>query len=163
MSEKQQAGRRIPFWLKVVLVLSLVVNMAVAGLYLGQMSKDKSRKRGAERQISWIVKFVPEPRRVEAERLFDAKREEIRTLYRDRSKFLEEIVEAIRAEPFSHETVTAAMRARRKNSEARRVIVEETTVELLLKFTPEERAHFANQMEQSLQRWRERRAGRQRN
>lgn len=158
MNETNQAGGRCPFWMKAALVLSLVANMAVAGLYVGHMSKQKNDKRGAERQISWIIRFVPNTRREEAEKLFDSKREQIRDVYRDRSKFLEEIVQAIRAEPFSHETVTAAMRAHRENFEARRQIVEETTVELLLKFTPEERAYFANEMEEGLRRWRDRRA-----
>lgn len=158
MSETNGESRRCPLWMKVALVLSLVANMAVAGVYLGHMSKETERKRGAERQIRWIVKFVPESRRADAEKLFDAKREQIRDLYRDSAKFLEEIVQAIRAEPFSHETVTAAMRARRENSEARRLLVEEATVELLSTLTPQERAHFADEMEQGLQRWRERRA-----
>ena len=146
MSENGGTVRGCPAWVKVLLVLSLVANMVILGLYVGQMSKPK-RERGAERQIGWIVKFVPEAKRDAAETLFDAKRDDIRKSYRERSKHLELIVEAIRAEPYAPETLIAAMRDRRENSNARRLIIEDTLVELLADFTPEERAHFAAQME----------------
>ena len=123
VSENGGKSGGCPFWLKALLVVSLVANMVVAGLYVGQMSKPK-RERGADRQINWILKFVPEARREEAEKLFDSKREQIRELYRDRSKNMEEIVAAIRAEPFAPETLIAAMRTRRENSSARRLIIE---------------------------------------
>ncbi len=149
MSESGETVRRCPLWVKLVLVLSLVANMVVVGLYVGHMSKPK-RERGADRQISWILKFVPEAKRDAAEKLFDGKRDEIRKAYRDRSKNMELIVDAIRAEPFAPETLVAAMRDRRENSEKRRIIVEETLVELLSGFTAEERAHFAAEMEERL-------------
>lgn len=157
MTETTQRTGSCPVWIKVALAVSLVANMAIAGLYLGLMSQEKERKRGSERQIAWIVRFVPEARRDEAEKLFEGKRDDIRTLYRDRPKYMGEIVEAIRAEPFAPETLIAAMRAHRDNSDQRRQIVEETTVNLLVNFTTEERAYFANRMEESLQRWNARR------
>lgn len=147
MNDKSGQGGGCPIWVKALLALSLVANMAIAGLYVGQMSKTKERKRGTERQISWILKFVPEARHADAEKLFDGKRDEIRTLYRDRGKYLDEVIVAIRAEPFSPETVVAAMRARRENSGARRLIVEQTLVDLLQTFNADERAYFADQME----------------
>ena len=49
------------------------------------------------------------------------------------------------------------MRARRENSGERRMIVEETVVELLSGFTTDERAYFADQMEDRLESWRRRR------
>jgi hypothetical protein len=82
----------------------------------------------------------------------------MRELYRERSKNLEEIVSAIRAEPFAPETLVAAIRARRENSAERRMIVEDTLVELLTTFTQDERAHFADEMEERLKKWQARRA-----
>ena len=152
MSENGTTIRRCPPWVKLLLVLSLVANMVVVGLYVGQMSKPK-KGRGADRQIDWILKFVPEAKHADAEKLFDAKRDEIRKYYRERPKHLELIVAAIRAEPYAPETLVAAMRDRRENSTARRLIIEETLVELLDGFTPAERAHFATQMEERMKGW----------
>lgn len=152
MNENGGTIRRCPAWVKLLLVLSLVANMVVVGLYVGQMSKPK-RERGADRQIGWILKFVPEDKRADAEELFESKRDEIRKHYRERPKHLELIVEAIRAEPYSPETLVAAMRDRRANSTARRLIIEETLVELLSGFTPAERMYFASQMEDRMKGW----------
>lgn len=152
MSESPPPVTRTPLWVKALLVVSLVANFAFAGLVLGVLQKDKERSRGSERQISWILRFMPETRRAEAERLFDNRREELRRLYRERPKFLEQVVTAIRAEPFAPESLEAAMRARRTNSDERRLIVEETLVKLLSGFTQDERVHFADALDAQLDR-----------
>lgn len=157
MTETSPPVRRSPVWMKVLLVASLLLNFAVAGVLLGLMNSGKERPRGSERQISWILRFMPEDRREEAERLFDDRREELRRLYRDRPKFLAQVIAAIRADPFAPETLEAAMRAHRANSDERRLIVEETLVELLKGFTQEERIEFADAMEAQLARVRQRR------
>ena len=159
MNENAAKGSGCPVWVKGLLVVSLVANMAIAGLYVGLMSQSDRPKRGPNAQIDWILKFVPEARRAEAEEIFASKREPMRELYRARSKNLEEIVNAIRAEPYAPETLVSAIRARRENSAERRMIVEDTLVELLTTFNQEERVHFANEMEERLKKWQARRAG----
>ena len=63
MNENAAKGAGCPVWMKGLLVVSLVANMAIAGLYLGHMSQADRPKRGPNAQIDWILKFVPEERR----------------------------------------------------------------------------------------------------
>ncbi|MEM7060166.1 MAG: periplasmic heavy metal sensor [Pseudomonadota bacterium] len=147
-------GGGTPAWMKMALVASLVVNVAVIGLFIGaSMKSDGKREGGANRQIAWIIELVPEERRDFTEAKFEAKRDDMRKARAARAKHMEEIVTAIRAEPFSPETLEYAMRMRRAAGEDRRTIVHSTLTEILVEFNPEERTEFANRLEDRLDRW----------
>jgi len=153
----QTRPRRCPLWVKIALVISLVLNVAVIGLVAGQAMKGERKGRGTTGQIRWILTFVPEARQDAARAFFETRRDEIRDLYRARGKTMDEIVDAIRAEPFAPETLEAAIARRTANSTARRAIVEGGLVKLLSEFTPAERIEFADRMAEKLEAWKKRR------
>ncbi|MEM1162824.1 MAG: periplasmic heavy metal sensor [Pseudomonadota bacterium] len=145
-----------PRWMKVLLLGSLAVNVAVVGVIVGFMMKG-TPERGSERQIYWIMQFVPETRQDDARALFRGRRDSIRDLMRDQNTSLDQILIAIRAEPYSPETLEAAMKDRRGSADKRRIMVEEGLLELLQTFSQDERAYFADQMEEQLKNMRRQR------
>ena len=146
-----------PMWVKALLVVSLVANVAVAGMFAGAAMKHDKRGHGGARQVEWILKFVPEERRDEAEALFESRRKELRELHRDSMDDMTAIVEAIRAEPFSPETLDSALTTRRASRMARDEIVQGGLVELMQSFSAEERKVFADRLQERLDRWKKKR------
>ena len=146
-----------PMWIKALLVVSLAANVAIAGVFAGALMKDKERGHGGSRQVEWILKFVPEERRDEAEALFESRRKELRDLQRSSMDDMTAIVEAIRAEPFSPETLNAALSTRRASRRARDEVVQGGLVELMQNFNAEERTHFADRLEERLVHWKKKR------
>lgn len=153
------APGRCPFWVKLLLVVSLVANFAVVGLFAGAVIKVRKGDRGGSRQIEWILRFVPEERRADADALFEDRRDEVRKLRRESIEDMNAIIRAIRAEPFSPETLASALEARRASTMRRREVIQDGLVELMTGFNASERAHFADALEAKLETWAKRRRG----
>lgn len=141
---------RCPAWLKVALVLSLAANVAIVGLFIGSRMQGDKDAYGANRQISWILKLVPEARHEATKEKFEARRDDLRKTQAERNRQLQAIVRAIRADPFSPEELDRAMRLRREAGDERRVIVHSELIEILGSFTPADRQVFADRMEERM-------------
>lgn len=151
-NEQQPARGGCPVWMKALLVVSLVANVAIAGLFIGHGMKEE-RGGGANRQIGWIKELVPEDRRAAIEDRYAARRDDLRKAGADRAKHMQSIIAAIRAEPFSPEEVARHMRLRREAGDARRTIVHTELVQILVDFTPQERLDFADRIEERVEIW----------
>ena len=89
-------GGRTPGWIKAALIASLVVNVAVIGLFIGASMKLKERRGGgANQQIEWILRLVPDDRHAFTKEKFEAKRDDLRKARADRARHMEAIVAAI--------------------------------------------------------------------
>ena len=145
-------------WPKVLLILSLVVNVIVIGLYAGHALKPEKSGRGADNQINWIIKLVPEERRDFTKEHFREIRDDVRSAYMQRGDHLTAIAAAIGKDPFSVEELESALQARRDGSQQRQVLVQSHLVSLLAEFTPAERAEFSENLSGFLARLKERSA-----
>ena len=152
LSSSAQGAR----WPKLLLILSLVLNVIVIGVFAGHLMKPKETGRGADNQINWIIRLVPEAQRDATKAHFREIRDEVRAAYMQRGDHLTAIAQAIRAEPFSVEGLEAALQTRRDGSQARQVIVQSQLVTLLEGFTDAERAEFANNLDGFLAKLKER-------
>lgn len=141
-----------PGWMKALLVVSLVANIAIAGLFIGHGMKDKPGG-GANRQINWIIELVPENKREAVEDRYAKRREDMRKTRADRARHMRSIIAAIRAEPFSPEELSRHMRLRREAGDARRTIVHTELIAVLVEFSPDERQHFADRIEERVEGW----------
>ncbi|MEM9140118.1 MAG: hypothetical protein AAGB15_09830 [Pseudomonadota bacterium] len=147
--EKTTTGR-CPAWMKATLVLSLAANIGIAGLFLGNQMKEKENAYGANRQIAWILKLVPDEQHDFTKAQFEARRDELRKAHTERDRHMDAIVRAIRAEPFSPEELNRAMRLRREAGDVRRVIVHKELLDVLVAFSRTDRALFADRLEERL-------------
>ena len=143
-------------WPKILLIMSLAINVIVIGLFAGHMIQREPQVRGVDNQINWIIKLVPEARRDTTKAHFREIRDDVRATYMQRGEHLSAIATAIKSEPFETTGLAAALQARRDGSQARQELVQAHLVELLAGFTPEERAEFARNLEGFLERLRER-------
>lgn len=150
----------VPGWLKIVLVLSLALNVAVAGLYLGRSTRPEVRLYGSDQRIARIVAQMPESRKAEAAAYLAEKRKDIQALRPESRKVREEWLAAVKAEPYSLDSAKAAINRRVELSMKRRQIVYDAMAEFLAKMTPAERAAYADALSESMARWRKRREAR---
>ena len=145
-----------PRWAKLLLIASLAVNAAVIGLYIAQPMKDR-KGSGKNRQIEWILKLVPEDRRDFTKEHFAGIRGDLRALQDKRLEHFDQIISVIATEPFVAGDLNAVLQDRRDASTKRRKLVHDKLVELLAAFTPEERALFAERLQERIDKWREKR------
>lgn len=153
----QPQGRGCPAWAKILLIGSLALNVAVVGLYAGHAMKDGKDRASGNRQIEWILKLVPEDRRDFTKRHFADARNDLRALNGARLEQLDQIVSAIRNDPFDQAQLESALAGRRDTSLQRREIVHERLLSLMIAFEPEERQFFATGLEARLVTLKERR------
>lgn len=156
MTEHSTAPNRPARWPKVLLVLSLVVNVVVIGLFAGHMIKPDRHSSDADSQISWIIRLVPEARRDFTKQHFREIRDDVRAAYMQRGDHLTAIADAIGTKPFSQEMLSSALQTRRDGSQQRQELVQSHLVALLAEFTPEERAEFSSNLKGFLDRLKER-------
>lgn len=155
-TENGASTRRCPVWVKGLLVVSLAANVIVLGLVAGQALKGHGGGDSPDRQVRWIIRLVPENRRDETRAHFREIRDDMRALGQARNERMTDIVDAIRVQPFSEETLQGALGDRRAATLERRVLVQDRLVSLLSGFTDEERATFADNLDDYLKRLEER-------
>lgn len=145
---------RAPLWLRLVLIVSLALNLLVAGTVIGHMMRDDPRGR------------VPRVDRIEGPMTFaltkDDRREigkALRQKYRENRPSRQQIVEdyqgviaALRSDPFQPDRVEKAFGNQRAAAVTRMEIGQDLLIERLIAMTPEERHAFADRLEEGLER-----------
>lgn len=158
---EKASWKQAPGWMKALLVVSLLGNAAVAGMVGGNFMHDKRgpSEPGLSRQQARILQMVPEARRGVAREILiarsgdaDAAREAMRAAQ-------QEIVAAIRAEPFSADRLMAAMAARQAAGSTVWESSYSQLAEIAGKLTAAERSQMADAMDERYKRWTERRDG----
>jgi uncharacterized membrane protein len=148
MSASDKPVRRgAPGWMKLVLILSLTVNLLIAGVVIGRWLAGDERPRGVDRTIGWMVRVIPEERREMAEAYFDAARPQLEAARAERMDQFGAVLQAIRTEPFDPAALGSAMTATLETRSSQRAIVYDRFATLLAQLTPEERAGIADRME----------------
>ncbi len=143
--------------MKLLLVLSLTANLVVVGIIAGRELREDDR-RGSSRAVTWILDMVPEDRRAMAEAHFAEARAKLDTPDDDRGADLAVVLAAIRAEPYDPAELQSAMAALGASRAERWAVLRERLASLLGQFTPAERAAFAENFEDRMNRWRKRRS-----
>ena len=146
--------RHSPVWLKLLLVLSLTANLLVIGVIAGYELRDDRRRGGG---VGWLLDLVPEERRQLAEAHFAEARAMIEASDGDRGAQMDAVLAAIRAEPYEPAAVEAAMAAFGESRAKRWRVLRERLSTLLEQLTPAERAAFADNFEERVKRWQDRR------
>lgn len=146
-----------PRWMKLTLIVSLMLNVAVIGMFAGHNMKGDEKAAGGagNRQVEWILRLVPEERRDYTKAHFGDIRDQMKSLRTERQEKLDDIVAAVRADPFIPDALAAALEDRRAASTQTRTLVHQRLVILMEEFRPEERAVFAERLEERVSNWRQ--------
>ena len=164
MGEKP-GWRQAPGWMKLLLILSLSVNVAIAGLVGGSAirhwqhgaaSGKWQNEPGLDRRQSRILRMVPDARREEARTILLARQDEYKAARETMRAAQQALVEAIRQEPLDPDRLAAALAERRAASGRMWGIGYEQMVNIVHRLNAAERAELAKRLEERTRRWMER-------
>lgn len=141
-----------PGWAKLLLVLSLAANLAVAGVVLGHglRDDDDSKQQVPGRWIDWIVGMVPEDARPAARAHFADVPERFEALRDERAAHLPAVVAAMQAEPFDAAALDSALDTMFDREHSGRPIMRERMIAMLADLDPADRAVFAERFRERL-------------
>jgi Spy/CpxP family protein refolding chaperone len=145
--------------MKLLLTLSLTANLLVVGLVAGRELRGDDRRGGTDRAVARMVEMLPEERRAMAEAHFAEAAEALAEAEGGRGAEVAAIIAAITAEPYRPDALESAMAAFGASRAQRWEVLRERITTLLARLTPAERAAFAENFEDRMNRWRERRRG----
>lgn len=159
----ETSSPKMALWLRVVLTVSLALNLAVVGLVAGAFLKDPPRRDRPEgRQVDrlpaelrelgpapFFYALSPEDRRL----LLEATREREKDLGASRSATmarLEEMLRLLRSEPYDAEKMRALLAEQRMAAVERSHIGEQLLLARFAAMSPEARAAYADRLDHSL-------------
>ncbi len=165
-TERGKSWASAPGWVKLLLVLSLSANVAIAGLIGGHAMRPgwgdhhggTESMPGLSRQQSRILQMVPEARREHARAILLARAGEIEAAYAALQAKQAQLVEALRQEPLDADRLKAAVADRQAASGRIWGIGYEQMTEIALQLAPAERAAMADQLEERTRHWLDRQA-----
>ena len=160
--------RQAPGWMKLLLILSLSVNVAIAGLIGGSAirhwqqgvaSGKWQNEPGLDRRQTRILRMVPDARRAEARAILLARQDEYKTARETMRVTQQALIEAIRQEPLDPDRLAAALAERRQASGRMWGIGYEQMAEIVHRLDAAERAELAKRLEERTRRWMKRQSG----
>lgn len=145
-------ARGCPRWIRVILILSLAVNLAIAGVVVGHKLRadSKHKRQGADRVIDWMVEMVPEERQDFARKHLSDLPRRLDSERAERITHLPEVISAMEAEPFDPDALDVALRSMSEQHHGKRTAFRHSLISLLEVLTPEERASFAENYRERL-------------
>ncbi|MCH8950738.1 MAG: periplasmic heavy metal sensor [Proteobacteria bacterium] len=157
--------RQAPGWMKLLLIVSLSVNVAIGGLIGGNAirqwqhgiaSGKWQNEPGLDRRQTRILRMVPDARREEARTILLARQDEVAAARETMRAAQQALVEAIRQDPLDPDRLAAALAERRAASGRMWGIGYEQMAEIVLRLDAAERAELAKRLEERTRRWMER-------
>ena len=146
--------RKTPRWIKVVLTLSLALNLLIIGAVVGVASRFAGPGSGP-----WHDRAHKRP---EAALIASFERGDMRAMFKDmrekRRKVPEGddirplLLEALRAEPFDPDRLREVFALRKNAGQARRAALETALIDKLSEFSAQKRAAYADRLEKALAR-----------
>ncbi len=161
MGEKS-GWRQAPGWMKLLLIVSLSVNVAIAGLVGGSAirhwqhgfaSGGRQNEPGLDRRQTRILRLVPDARREEARTILLARQDEIAVAREAFRKTQQALIEAIRQDPLDRERLAAALAERQAASGRVWGIGYEQMIEIAATLNAAERTELSERLEERTKRW----------
>lgn len=147
-----------PGWVKLALVASVCINLALIGLLSGAVigSTDDDQRR----KTPFLLRLLPESRHDEARALMAEQAASRSDLDGMRAEYEQTVLKAMTADPFEPAALSAALGSMNELTLKRRSATQAQLVEIAGRMTPEERQAMAERMTGMFARWAERRKAR---
>ncbi len=163
MSESDGNGgwRSAPGWMKLLLIVSLALNLAVAGLVGGHAIRGSDDRAFAkvepepdlDRRQTRLLHMVPEAERDQARQMLLARQDEIDRARRQMQEAHMALIEAIRQDPLNPERLEQALARRHEASGTFWQIGSEQLVAIARKLDGGARDKLAERLEERTRRW----------
>lgn len=159
--EVRRSWRSAPGWMKALLVVSLALNLGVAGLIGGHALRawhdrpfaSMKPEPGLDRRQTRLLHMVPEAERDEVKPILLQRQDEIDRARERMQEAHMELIEALRADPLDPKRLEAALARRHEASSAFWRIGSEEVVEIARTLDREGRETLADRLEERTRRW----------
>lgn len=153
--------RTAPAWMKALLVASLALNLAVAGVFGGNAIREwreasvtaATAEPGLDRRQTRILRMVPEAQRGQAKVILMGRQDELDRAKDEMREAHLAFIAAIREEPLDRDKLGEVLARRHAASGAFWRIGMEQVVEIARALDAAERAEFADRFEERTKRW----------
>lgn len=160
-AEDRPGWRTAPGWMKALLVLSLALNLAVAGLIGGNALRKWDEpaytavkvEPGLDRRQTRILRMVPEAKQEQAKAILLSRRDELERARREMIEAHMAFIATLRQEPLDPAGLDEALARRHAASAGFFRIGVEQVVEIARALDAAERAALAERLEERTRRW----------
>ncbi|PJE30797.1 Uncharacterized membrane protein [Pseudooceanicola antarcticus] len=144
---------RLGAGLRILLFASLALNLAVVGLIIGFLTRAPFRPPPRPDQVGGALTFAltEKDRRIIGREVFRAMRRGENENRTRRAEYAA-VLAALRAEPFEPEALRGSFELQRQAAMRLQVAGQRALMDRILQMSPEERAAFADRLEQGLKR-----------
>ncbi len=161
MDTNAPAPRRAPRWMKILLGVSLAVNVLIIAAAGGLALRHGASHGGVGfRDIRSFARFVPEEKRDDARVVLEQHQEEYRAAIDQMKAARRNVAEVFAADPYDPAALEQALAELRAASSATRSLAHGAMIEIGADLTAEERADVIEKFRERGRRWREQRDGR---
>jgi len=148
MTERKNSGRI----LKLVLVISLGINLAIGGLALGVWAIDKPKRPQSPDAVAFLSFALPKEHRDALREQLVSRRAELRANRAALKELRGQMIEALQAEPFEISAVEDILQRQRARFLALGELAHSALLERIAMLTPEERAIYVQSLKRQSRR-----------
>ena len=143
--------RRSPLWVRILLSLSLAINLAIAGLVAGLVLRGDGPLRGGGAGLSYALPYIVALERDERRAVMGAVRgnPDLPDRRARRAQF-DDMLTALRAEPLDREAVRAILSRQAGGVAQVQAVAQEAWLDRVAAMTPVERVAYAARVEEIL-------------
>lgn len=138
---------RAPTWMKVALVVSLSINLAVVGVIGGSMMRRANPDlAGLDRRQMRIVEMMPEARRAEVAAALRAQSSQVQSVKDALATANSALLQSMRAEPFAPDRLATALAERQKAQNELSSLAHSQLIAQVARLSGSERREMAERM-----------------
>ena len=152
---QQSAKRKVPLWVKVLLGLSLALNLAVVGLVAGVATRFKDAPRGAgmfNYGVPYIRALPPEDRRAIGGNLRAQAEAGQVTRRSDRRAQFQKMIVLLQSEPWDEGAAVQVLQAQSASAQALQSAAQKAWLETVSAYSVDQRKAYAEQLSMMLER-----------
>lgn len=138
--------------LKLVLVLSLGINLAIGGLALGVWAFDKPRRPPSPDAVAFLSFALPKEHRDALREQMVSRRGELRANRAALGSLRRQMIRALQAEPFDITVIEDILQRQREHFLALGELAHSALLERIALLTPEERAIYVESLKKQVRR-----------
>lgn len=149
MVENSVPKNPTPRWIRIALVVSLALNLGIAGLLVGTALRGPEARRGAVETpegVAMLARAMPHNHQRQLRDTFRNQRDRLESDRRELKNLRENFIEALRAEPFDIAAVKNAFVAQRQILDQVTAAGHSLVISQIEKMTPQERKLYIRRL-----------------
>lgn len=149
MAENTSPKSSTPRWFKFVLIISLALNLGIAGILVGTALRAPETRRShveSPEGVAMLARAMPHAHQRELRETLRTQRDDLRPDRQELQNLRQRFVAALRAEPFDIDAVSETFTAQRLVLDQLTASGHAAVIEQIEKMTPEERENYIRRL-----------------